>query len=620
MTTAAVDPTRIDTDFGADAAFRPLARRDGFLPIEDHGLLGDGTTAALVGRDGGISWLCLPRFDSEPLFCGLLDTERGGVFRITLDRVVEARQVYEPGTGVLVTELRGPDGLLRLRDALVLRAGTDLTEDMPAGRRELVRLAEVVSGRVRVTITLQPRGGAAIERLSGGWRVRVNRRPDLHLVLHASVPLAGLETTLDLQAGESVALTLRWGHQTNRHLPRTERDRLAATAGAWRRWTGGLAYDGPRPELIRRSAITLKMLDHFGTGGIVAAPTSSLPEAIGGQRNWDYRFVWIRDAAYTVWAFRRIGLEREAAGFLGWVLDAIESDGRLRVLYDLSGDRPSQERLDPELRGYRNSRPVRWGNGAADQVQHDVYGEVIDCAYLWSMHDRIDEALWDRLAAFADTAARVWPQPDQGIWEVRTSGRPFTYSAALCHVALDRAARLAKRHNLPGDVVGWRREADRIRGAIVEGAWNDERQSFGQHLDGGGDLDASLLALPLRRLLPADHPRMAATAAAIARRLGAGDGLIYRYLPDATPDGLPGQEGAFLLCSFWYVDNLTMQGRVDEARALFDRLCDRASPLGLLPEQIDPGTGAFLGNFPQALSHVGLVSSAVNLARAGAAD
>lgn len=608
------------TEIGVDLPVSPIVRRDGYLPIEDHGLIGDGTTAALVGRDGGITWLCVPRFDSEPLFCGLLDPERGGVFRVAPDQITASRQRYETDSGVLITELRGPEGLLRLSDALVLRSGADLGEDMPAGRRELVRLAEVISGRVRLAITIEPRGGATFASRSGGWAIRADRYPDLNLVLHAEVPITGPETIVDLEAGQSVALTLRWGHQTNRHLPWSERDRLAATTRAWRNWTNRLTYLGPRPEIVRRSAIALKMLDHFANGAMVAAPTSSLPEAIGGPRNWDYRFAWIRDAAYTVWAFRRIGLDHEASAFLGWVLDAIEADGRLRVLYDLDGHRPGPERTDPELRGYRHSRPVRWGNGAVDQLQHDVYGEVIDCAYLWSMRAPLDQALWSRLAGFADTAAAVWSHPDQGIWEVRTSGRPFTYSAALCQVALDRAARLAARFGLPGDTGRWRQASEQIRRTIIEHAWNDDRQSFGQHLDGSGDLDASILALPLRRVIPANHPRMAATAAAVANRLGAGDGLIYRYLPEATPDGLPGLEGAFLLCSFWYVDNLTMQGRVSEARDLFDRLCNRANPLGLLPEQIDPSTGTFLGNFPQALSHVGLVSSAVNLARAGTED
>jgi GH15 family glucan-1,4-alpha-glucosidase len=317
-----------------------------------------------------------------------------------------------------------------------------------------------------------------------------------------------------------------------------------------------------------------------------------------------------------VYALHRIGLSREARGFLEWVLDAVEEGGRPRVLYDLGGRVPFPERADEELEGYRRSGPVRWGNAAADQRQHDVYGEILDCAYQWARHHgSIDPALWARLREFVDAAGREWREPDHGIWEVRTPGRPFTYSAALCQVALDRGARLAERYGLPGDVARWRAEAERIRTAILEEAWDARLHSLTEHLGGGG-LDASLLTLPLRRVIPADHPRMIATTEAVRRRLGAGNGLLYRYLPHESPDGLPGHEGAFLLCSFWLVDTLAAQGRVDEALELFESACARANPLGLLSEQIDPSTGAFLGNFPQAFSHVGLVSSAVNLAAA----
>jgi pentatricopeptide repeat protein len=296
-------------------------------------------------------------------------------------------------------------------------------------------------------------------------------------------------------------------------------------------------------------------------------------------------------------------------------LKAVERDGRPKVLYNLDGREPEPERHDAELEGYRRSQPVRWGNAAADQRQHDVYGEILDCAYQWTRHyGKIESPLWETLKGLIESAGREWQTPDHGIWEIRTSGRPFTYSAALCQVALDRGAKLAEHFNLPADMQGWRTAADRIRRDILDQAWNAELNSLTEHL-GGGRLDASLLALPLRRVIPADHPRMVATTAAICRHLGAGQGLLYRYRPDESPDGLPGHEGAFLLCSFWLVDNLAKQGRVDEAVELYDALCRRAGPLGLLPEQIDPATGAFLGNYPQAFSHIGVISSGVNLAR-----
>jgi GH15 family glucan-1,4-alpha-glucosidase len=597
------------------APFTPLSRRDGYLPIEDHGLIGDGTTAALVARDGAVSWLCVPRFDSPPLFCRILDAKRGGAFSLALEDVVESRQFYESDSGVLVTELRGRSGLVRLTDALTLRSGADLAEDTPAGRAELLRSVSVLQGHVRLRIEVEPWGGADAQRHAGGFQLRWATDSEIDLWLFSSGALHGLHTVCELKAGDRLDLLLRWGGGSHRHHSLTPEEILQATVDAWRHWLRNFRYEGPQAALVRRSAITLKLLDYTSTGAMVAAPTSSLPEAIGGPRNWDYRYAWIRDAAFSVYALRRIGLVEEAASFLGWVLEAVERDGRPRVLYDLDGQPPPPEREDPALEGYRHSPPVRWGNGAAEQVQHDVYGEILDCAYQWATGGgEIDETLWMRLRALVESARRDWRHPDHGIWEVRTPGRLFTYSAALCQVALDRGARLAQRFGLPGDVEGWRTEAEHIHQTILAEAWDTEMRSLTEHLGGGG-LDASLLALPLRRVIAADHPHMVATAAAIRQHLDAGNGLLYRYLPDASPDGLPGHEGAFLLCSFWLVDNLARQGHLDEAMSLFDSLCTRANPLGLLPEQIDPSSGAFLGNYPQAFSHVGLISSGINLAR-----
>jgi alpha,alpha-trehalase len=446
-------------------------------------------------------------------------------------------------------------------------------------------------------------------------RLRCATRPDLDLQLRATVPLEGPQTTLDLDAGDRLSFVLRWGGGYHRHHPVPPDELLRATLEVWRRWMRSLGYEGPREPLVRRSAITLKLLDYVPTGAIVAAPTSSLPEWIGGERNWDYRYAWIRDAAFSVYALRRIGLTEEAAGFLGWVLDAVERHGRPKVLYNLDGETPDPERVDPELEGYRCSAPVRWGNAADEQRQHDVFGEILDCAYQWASDGEvIDAGLWRKLRALVEGAHREWRKPDHGIWEVRTAGRPFTYSAALCQVALDRGAALAGRFGLPGDAKGWRAEAEKIRRTVLDEAWDPRLNSLTEHLGGGG-LDAGLLALPLRRVLRADHPKMVATAEAVARRLGAGEGLLYRYLPEESPDGLSGHEGAFLLCSFWLVDNLAGQGRIEEAAELYDSLCDRATPLGLLPEQIDPASGAFLGNYPQAFSHIGVISSGFNLAR-----
>ncbi|HEY1274024.1 MAG TPA: glycoside hydrolase family 15 protein [Thermoleophilaceae bacterium] len=602
--------------FDADPSFRPVRRRDGYLALEDMGLIGDGSTAALVGLDGSIPWLCLPRFDSEPLFCGLLDDAGGGSFTVAPDELTEARQRYEPDTAVLVTELRSPTGLVAVTDTLALRPGTDLSDDAPAGRREHVRSAVVLDGSVRLRVELDPWGGASARAAGGGLSVEAARRPDLDLHLRCNRPLEGLRTVHELHAGDRLDVVLSWGG-AHRHHHLSVEELLAATARSWRRWMERFAYDGPEAALVRRAALTLKLCDQWSNGALVAAPTSSLPAPIGGVRNWDYRYTWIRDASFSVYALRRIGFGEEAGAFLGWVLDTFEHGSAPKIMYDLEGGPVPEERVDAELEGYRRSAPVRWGNGAADQLQHDVYGEILDCAWQWVRGGgRLDEHLWARLGSLADLAVDAWRLPDQGIWEVRSEGRVFTYSAGLCQVALDRAARLGERLDLPGPVAKWRRAAEDLRRTVLERSWDESAQTLSEHVDGGGSLDASLLALPLRRVVPAEHPRMVATTAAVAERLSAGDGLLYRYLHDESPDGIPGDEGAFVLCSFWLVENLARQGRVDEASELYASLCARASSVGLLPEQIDPSSGEFCGNFPQAFSHIGVISAGVTLARA----
>lgn len=607
----------------SDSDFAPIERLDGHLPLEDYGLIGDGASAALVGRDGTIAWLCVPRFDSAPLFCSLLDARanRGGGFRVTVENLQDARQRYLDDTGVLVTELRSPTGVLEITDAMTLHEGANLRADAPAARGELVRILRVVEGRVRIHMEVQPRGGAEIERADGALRLRCPAHPDLDLNLATDAALTGLAGSVDAVAGEERFLMLRWGGGSARPRRADARRLIEHTASAWRRWMRTFNYEGPQRALVRRSAVTLKLLDHFENGAIVAAPTSSLPEEIGGVRNWDYRYAWIRDAAFSVYALRRIGFAHEAWGFLAWVLEASERHSRPCVLYDLDGDLPPTEREDPELTGYRGSRPVRWGNAAAAQRQHDVFGEILDCAWQWAAGGRgLDEVLLDRLEQVIDAASNEWRTPDHGIWEARTTGHAYTYSAALCQVALDRGARLFERFR-PGCAKRqhWQRQAQRIRQVISQDAWSERLGALAARLDGGGGLDASLLALPLRRVIGFEHPRMVATTGRIGEHLDAGNGLLYRYRPDESPDGLPGHEGAFVICSFWLVDNLAGQGRLDDAQALFDSLCARTNALGLLAEQIDPVSGRFLGNYPQAFSHVGLVSSAVNLARRHAA-
>lgn len=583
--------------------------------MEDLSLIGDGTTAALVGLEGTIWWMCLPRFHAEPLFCALLDRTRGGCFRFGPEQVIEARQRYLPDTAILVTEMRTPTGLLRVTDGFALRSGADLAEGS-ADRKKLVRSAVVLEGHVRLRIDIEPRGGATAMGAAGGLEIRPSRRRDLLLHLRADKELDGLSTTHDLAAGERADVILSWG-RPHRHEPLGGEALLKRTAEVWQTWMRRFSYDGPEGPLVRRAALTLKLCDDWEEGSLVAAPTSSLPAPVGGVRNWDYRYTWVRDAAFSVWALRRIGFEEEARGFLGWVLDAFEGSSSPRIMYDITGAEVPDEWEDPELEGYRGSAPVRWGNGAADQRQHDVYGEVLDCAHLWVANGgTIGARLWERLAALADNAGEAWRQPDQGIWEVRSEGRVFTYSAAMCQVALDRAARIALRLGFDTRAAGWRAAAERLRRTVLDQAWNAERNTLTEHLVAGDSLDASLLALPLRRVVAADDPRMVATTAAISQHLTAGDGLLFRYRHDVSHDGIAGGEGAFLLCSFWLVDNLVKQGRIDEAMELYESLCARASQTGLLPEQIDPSTGEFTGNFPQAFSHVGVISSGVNIAQA----
>jgi alpha,alpha-trehalase len=599
----------------ADSGFQPIKPIDGYLPLEDFGLVGDGTTAALVGRDGAVWWLCAPRFDSPPIFARILDRNKGGALIIAPEGLRAARQYYEENTAILVTEIQTESGSVRLSDALALKGGADMAEDTRLDRSEFVRQVEVLSGEINLRVEIEPMGDAEVRPAGGGFVMRTRRHGEIELRLSCSHKLSGLPATLSLSAGDRASFSLSWAEGSHRFRPLDVPEILDQTRAVWRRWIERFDYDGPDRAMVLRSAITLKLMDYTPNGAIIAAPTSSLPEHIGGPRNWDYRYAWIRDAAFSVYALRRIGYVREAASFLGWVLDAVESGERPAVLYNLDGRLPDPERQDPELEGYRRSGPVRWGNAAADQRQHDVYGEILDCAYQWITWDGgVDEHLWRRLLEYIESARREWRDPDHGIWEVRTSGQVFTYSAALCHVALDRGARLAERLGLEGDFEGWRAEAKRIEEAISREGWSDSKQAFTQYF-GGEALDASALSLPLRRVIAADDPRMVSTTDAVRRELGVGKDLLLRYNPDEAPDGLEGEEGAFLLCSFWLVDNLAAQGKLDEALDIFHSLCSRAGTLGLLPEQIDQHDGSFLGNYPQAFSHIGLISSGVNLGR-----
>lgn len=596
--------------------YRPVEYLDGYLPIEDYGLIGDGTTAALVGRDGSIDWLCVPRFDGAPVLNAILDRTIGGRFTVSAGTITGARHRYLGDTSILITEIEVATGIIRITDLMPLKDHADLGREGNPNTGELLRCVEVLEGDVEVSAEITIQGGLTTEPCSQGTRIRSEQYPELHLVLDASRELSGAGGAWSLTQGESVSLCLHWNGGAWMSSVQSPVAAIANTTEAWLSWLRAFEYGGPRRNLVRRSAITIKLLDYLPNGAMVAAPTTSLPEDIGGERNWDYRYVWIRDASFTVYALRKIGLYAESEQFLRWVMTLTRAD-HVNIMYTLDGETRITEHEDPVLEGYRGSSPVRWGNGAADQIQHDVYGELVDLAYQYANHvETIEPAIWERLKIFIEKAAEVWDTPDKGIWEVRSEGAVQTYSAGICHVALDRGARFVREHGLDGDADRWERVADDIRTAILERAWSEERQALCQGFDSHA-LDAAILALPLRRVIPANHPLMVKTTEAIERELGAGDTLVYRYLHTESPDGLSGDEGAFLLCSFWLIDNLTLQGRLDEAMARFEQMCDRTNDLGLLPEQIDPASGRFLGNFPQAFSHLGLILSGVALWHAG---
>lgn len=594
-----------------------IERIDGYAPIRDYAAVGDGRTVALVARDGTIDWLCLPDLDSPSAFGALLDAERGGRFQLQPEAPFEATRRYLPGTNVLETTFTTSGGSVRVIDALTLPTGG------LSPYRELVRRVDGLSGRVPIRWSVEPRFGYGSMQtaiaLHGGVPVAA-RGSDALAVLSwqagdAEVAATSVCGHFRTDAGSSGLLVLAAAHEEPLVFPaRAEVEaRLEATMESWRSWAGGREYDGPWRDAVVRSALALKLLVFAPSGAVAAAATTSLPEEIGGTRNWDYRFSWPRDAAFTLQALLALGCSREARAFFFWLLHASQlTHPRLQVLYRLNG-RADAEESELALGGYRNSAPVRVGNGAAAQLQLDVYGEVLSAAALYARFAHgLDRDHGRRLAEIADLVCELWPRPDAGIWEVRSEAAHFTQSKMMCAVALDRAVELAEAGHLPdAHVDRWRRESALVREFVESRGYSESKSSY-TRADDDEALDASLLLAVIAGYDRADAPRLVGTVDAVRRELGRGP-LVHRYVGD---DGLPGEDGAFVACSFWLVEALARQRRVEEATALMDKLVGLGNDVGLYAEEVDPPSGAFLGNFPQGLSHLALINAAAAIATA----
>jgi GH15 family glucan-1,4-alpha-glucosidase len=584
--------------------------------IEDYALIGDEQTAALVGLDGSVDWLCLPRFDSGACFARLLGDEDNGHWRIAPKGVRGpcTRRAYRPDTLVLDTEWETDEGAVRVTDLMPQR---DVAPD-------LVRIVEGVRGRVTVRSTLRLRFdyGAVVPwmRRADGHRVAI-AGPDA-VWLRTEPPVRtwgedfGTHSEFTVAEGERVAFVLTWHPSHHPRPPLVDPfEVLRISVEDWRAWAARCTYGGPYRDAVVRSLITLKALTYRPTGGIVAAATTSLPEELGGVRNWDYRFCWLRDSTLTLGALLAAGYHEEAEAWRNWLLRAVAGDpADLQIMYGLAGERRLPETELPWLSGFAGSAPVRIGNAAVDQLQLDVYGEVMDSLSLGRKAGLSPRPhVWSLQCVLMRWLDENWRQPDEGLWEVRGGRRPFVHSKVMVWVAADRAVRALEEHpELRGDLGRWRALRDEVHREVCEKGYDPGRNTFTQSY-GSRDLDASLLLIPRLGFLPPDDPRVVGTVDAIRDELGHG-GLVRRYTTDgATVDGLPGDEGTFLVCSFWLADALHLTGRTKEARELFERLAGLANDVGLLSEEYDPVAGRHLGNFPQAFSHIGLVNTALTL-------
>jgi GH15 family glucan-1,4-alpha-glucosidase len=611
-----------------DTVAGPRASRaeSGFLPIAEYAMLSDSSSAALVSRDGSIDWLCLPRFDSASVFGRILDPDAGH-WQIGPAGDYEVERRYLPGTLVLETTFTTPTGSARLIDALVFEEGQrahDLGMNPP---HELLRSVEGIEGSVEFEMELAPRPEYGlvqplIRLQDGGVRTFGGPNP---IAVRTTVPLdvdnATISSTFTVQLGDTIGFALRWAPPEltipTPVAPEEVRARIDDTVTGWRSWEEEHdVYEGPHRDLVRFSARVLKGLTYRPTGAIVAAATTSLPEDVGGERNWDYRYAWIRDASLTMEALYIGACSDEAGEFASFMTSAAGGghglDRSLQIMYGVGGEHDLSERELPHLRGWRDSAPVRVGNGAWDQVQLDVYGELLQVLYLY--RERLGELhpeIQHFVAKLADAAATRWHEKDSGMWEMRGDPRHHLSSKVLCWTALDRAVKLADQLGMYAKEEEWAAARDEIREAVLTQGWSEKRQAFSQSF-GSDELDAAQLLMPLVGFLPADDPRMKSTIDAIADDLTE-DGLVLRYRNSAegvNADGLTGEEGTFVICSFWLVSCLAKAGEIERAERLFEQLTGYANDVGLLAEEIDAKAGELLGNVPQAFSHIGLITAA----------